>query len=166
MSESSLVAKKTSNLVTKTPSCSSIVNDWAKGSPLFLHLHVCLFVTLVVTHSVPTVLLVSRCSDISSVIILAFRVAIIVSWTVSRNPCEAKLSVAVDDGWVSALFWASLVNLNSFTPAVNLGTLLILGSGIKKFPPTKPVMSLINLISLTVACAPLDWPVSVISTCA
>ena len=162
-SASSLVAKKTSNLVTKTPSASSTLKDCASGSPLFLHLQRPWDLTSTSCHSVPAVLLVVLSSLIFWVMILAFLTAIIVSWTVSRNPCEVKLSTEVDVASWLISFWASLVNLNCLVPEVNRGIPEVFGLGILNAPPTNPVTSERSLIRVIVAWAPLDSPVRTIS---
>ena len=164
-SASSLVAKKASNLVTKTPSASSTLKDCASGSPLFLHLQRWAPARMfpVLTHSVPDVLLVVLSSLIFWVMILAFLTATIVSWTVSRNPCDVKLSTEVDVASWFISFWASLVNLNCLVPEVNRGIPEVFGLGILNAPPTNPVTSERSLIRVIVAWAPLDSPVRTIS---
>ena len=106
----------------------------------------------------PLTLLDSRVSLIVSVITRAFLVATIVSWIVSRNPWDEKLSSATEVASKLGVLSGSLVNLNCLVPAVNLGKDRTLGSGIYKDPPKKPVISLTSLTSVIVASAPLLSP--------
>ena len=71
---------------------------------------------------------------------------------------SAELSVNPEIVELAAL----LVNVNVLVPVLNDGAEGTVGSGKYNDPIKDPALSVTNLISLTVAIAPLDCPISFI----
>ena len=142
---------------------SSTSNDCANGSPLSSS-----NLTRSSKDCVWYVLEVLEVVVLSSVLVLcdisAFLTIIISSWTVLRVPSARKLAWHVDALSRGARESVTLLlNLNVLVPVVNSGADVWLGLGINNDPIKAPLSSVINLLSVTVASAPLVRPKSFIS---
>ena len=163
VSPSSLLLKKTSHLVKKTPVSSSTKNDCARGS--YQPTRTCLddgdpTWVLEITW-VPIVVFIALLSNTCLSAIFAFLTEIILSWTVSNVPLEINCSVAI----VVAEFWSFkllLMRVKDLVPVSNFGWMLLVGSGINKLPINVADKSEISLTSVIDAWAPLVSPIKVI----
>ena len=162
ISVSSLVSKKTSQLVKNTPVASKTKKDCAIGSyqPIICSLSTDETI-LLPTICVPDVFLIASSSNCCLFSTLAFLTEIIFSWTVSRVPLAENASSEI----VVATFWLFkllFVNVSTLVPVANLGWILLFGFGIKKLPINTAPRSEINLTFVIVALAPLVLPIKVI----
>ena len=113
------------------PVSSSTIKDCERGSlhPIVLSGEVVVPVTLLEITSVPKVLLTLLSSNSCLCSILALRIEIIFSWTVSRTPDAEYGSSAI----VVARFWSlssSLTKVKTCVPVSNFGWLILFGFGI------------------------------------
>ena len=162
ISVSSLVSKKTSQLVKNTPVDSKTKKDCAIGSYQPITCSVSVDETIVLpTSCVPDVLLIASSSNCCLFSTLAFLTEIIFSWIVSRVPLaeNASSEIVVATFW---LFTLLFVNVSTLVPVANLGWILLFGFGIKKLPINTAPRSEINLTFVIVALAPLMLPTKVI----